>query len=353
MPSNGKVIANPFQTGGMVRHNDKFVGRESELRQIFSRLASMQSVSIVGERRMGKSSLLWRITEIGKERLGDSYEIFYLDLERIFSAEEFYEQACKLLNREEGSTHADLAEAINKRQVIFCLDEFEQTDEENFDTDFFKSLRSLAQTGELALVVATQHPLSQLYQRHGNQTSPFQNIFNQLTLGEFTPDEARQMVSKLRNGDSFNQDEINFLLGVANNHPYWLNVASAKLFDAKQQNASNVDFAAIKQQITEERKTATASATNGADKSTQTFSGATIPPIRTGFTAPESKLAPQSNLVILGLVALFTFVGAITGWLAMQQSNPIGVIIAAAFLSTALVLFLVDFIKPLWNRRRV
>lgn len=352
MPSNGKVTANPFQTGGMIRHEDKFFGREAELRQIFSRLASMQSVSIVGERRMGKSSLLWRITEIGKERLGDSFEIFYLDLERIFSAEEFYEQACKLLKREEGSTHAGLAEAISKRQVIFCLDEFEQTDEENFDTDFFKSLRSLAQTGELALVVATQHPLSQLYQRHGNQTSPFQNIFTQLTLGDFTPDEARQMVSKPYNGYSFNSDEINFLLGIANNHPYWLNVASAKLFDAKQLGGK-VDFDSIKQQITEERKTAAASAAKGADKPTQPFSAPTVPPIKTGFVAPESKPAPQSNLVILGLVALFTFVGGITGWLAMQQSNPIGVIIAAAFLSTALVLFLYDFLKLILHRRRV
>ena len=55
-------MSNPFYYGGRVEP-DQFVGRQSELRRIFAALeiahtGQMQSVSVVGPRRIGKSSLL-------------------------------------------------------------------------------------------------------------------------------------------------------------------------------------------------------------------------------------------------------------------------------------------------------
>ena len=46
---------NPYAQRGIIRDRTRFVGRERELQQIFSRLQTMQSVSVVGERRIGKS----------------------------------------------------------------------------------------------------------------------------------------------------------------------------------------------------------------------------------------------------------------------------------------------------------
>ena len=45
MPS---IVANPYQVGGMIRDRKQFIGRERESAEILSRVATMQSVSVVG-----------------------------------------------------------------------------------------------------------------------------------------------------------------------------------------------------------------------------------------------------------------------------------------------------------------
>ncbi|MGH9751528.1 MAG: ATP-binding protein, partial [Blastocatellia bacterium] len=85
-----KIAANPFQAGGRLRDPKHFVGRDGELRQILSRVANMDNVSVVGPRRIGKSSLLHHIVATGQQRLNQSYQFYYLDLQPLDSAEEFY-----------------------------------------------------------------------------------------------------------------------------------------------------------------------------------------------------------------------------------------------------------------------
>ena len=51
-------LRNPYKNrGGLTRDND-FFGRTNELHEIFSRIVEGQSVILIGERRVGKSSLL-------------------------------------------------------------------------------------------------------------------------------------------------------------------------------------------------------------------------------------------------------------------------------------------------------
>jgi AAA+ ATPase superfamily predicted ATPase len=52
-------MQNPFICRGKIEAPNLFWGRSEEIRDIKTRLATMQSVSIVGERRIGKSSLLY------------------------------------------------------------------------------------------------------------------------------------------------------------------------------------------------------------------------------------------------------------------------------------------------------
>ena len=61
-------MPNPFYFGGYIRDPDQFVGRKAILRNIFSALETVhtgqiQSVSIVGPRRIGRSSLLYQATQ--------------------------------------------------------------------------------------------------------------------------------------------------------------------------------------------------------------------------------------------------------------------------------------------------
>ena len=62
-------MPNPFFFGGHITDPAKFVGRKAELRRIAALLETahtgqMQSVSIVGERRIGKSSLLFHLKQV-------------------------------------------------------------------------------------------------------------------------------------------------------------------------------------------------------------------------------------------------------------------------------------------------
>ena len=54
---------NPFYHRGAIRRKEDFVGRSTELSQILGLLRNGQSVSLIGPRRIGKSSLLLHLSE--------------------------------------------------------------------------------------------------------------------------------------------------------------------------------------------------------------------------------------------------------------------------------------------------
>jgi len=74
---------NPFTNRGVITNEQDFIGREEQLGEIIERLRTLPSSSVVGERRIGKSSLLYHLNRNNKhwDRLnhgdhgdhGDSY----------------------------------------------------------------------------------------------------------------------------------------------------------------------------------------------------------------------------------------------------------------------------------------
>lgn len=155
---------NPFTQRGMVRDPAKFFGRQAELQQISDLLAKMTSVSVVGERRIGKSSLLYHLVQTGASRVPGDVPLLYLDVHRVNTEPEFYARLLESLGTE-GNCFADLARAVSGKRIVACLDEFEKVaGNAAFTVGFFDGLRSLAQEN-LALVTATQHSLADLCRR--------------------------------------------------------------------------------------------------------------------------------------------------------------------------------------------
>ncbi|HMT21362.1 MAG TPA: hypothetical protein PKE20_08995, partial [Promineifilum sp.] len=56
-------VDNPFFHRGAIRHAEDFIGREAELNQMLGLLRNGQSVSLIGPRRIGKSSLLLHLSD--------------------------------------------------------------------------------------------------------------------------------------------------------------------------------------------------------------------------------------------------------------------------------------------------
>ncbi len=77
----GLAKDNPFTERNIIKNPDEFFGRKDELRTIFTRLKKLQSTSIYGERKIGKSSLLYYVFNQIPEELGSDYKAIYFDVQ--------------------------------------------------------------------------------------------------------------------------------------------------------------------------------------------------------------------------------------------------------------------------------
>lgn len=358
------LLINPYSERGLIRDPEKFYGRQRELREVYSLLATMQSVSVVGERRIGKSSFLYRIAHPPNDELNGTFTLRFLDLQRVFSAEEFYQRACKELDYD-GQSHRDLEEAVRGRQVVFCLDEFEQAYKEDFGSEFFNALRSLASMGELSLVVATQQPLDELhrlYRQDEDVTSKFHNIFTRLTLDKFTAADARALVATPRPGhEAFKPSEVERILQLAGTHPYHLNLACALAYEARAAEAGlqacedfpaeRIDFAKVVEQF---RAEIVATAPKIQPPSAADAQASVDQPTPRPL-ADNQRLASGASLnpIAVAIAALLFLLGAFSWSVAGQSSREWG-ISALIFFFLALVILVAEtfrFARHFWRMR--
>jgi hypothetical protein len=74
-------MPNPYSYGTVVSDPSMFFGREKILGDLCTRLGTRQSTSVVGLRRIGKSSLLCQLARTIPGRLGQNYIPLYIDLQ--------------------------------------------------------------------------------------------------------------------------------------------------------------------------------------------------------------------------------------------------------------------------------
>jgi hypothetical protein len=257
-------MPNPFFYGGRV-NPEQFVGRRAELQRIFAGLevahtGQMQSFSVVGPRRIGKSSLLFYIANKFATHLAQPacYRFGYFELSdahcrtldglldgilKQFGAEQLNGKKSPL------TKFQDAIIALKARGAfpVVCLDEFEElTDHpDQFTPDLYDSWRYLINQQAIAFITASKSPLIDLAQTLG-YTSPFFNVFTHITLGELTDDEARALIARGANCDhAFTPTEQSDALLLAGKHPYKLQLAGSLLYQAKTDNHA-VDWAELR-----------------------------------------------------------------------------------------------------------
>lgn len=270
---------NPYTNRGTIKNPDDFYGREREIRRIYSRISSShpQCISIIGERKIGKSSLLYYLSHesIRKKWLKepDSYIFLLIDLQqRTFelSFSNLFQYIFKNIREQLGSnnvpellsnivTPSEIYEAFrqvisklsNKGiKLIILFDEFGTiTANETFDSTFFSFLRSIANNYECAYITTSRIKLQELCHNTDISESPFFNIFTPVPLGQFNVDEARLLIFTPAKNENviFNEREADFILSIAGFHPLFIQMACSALFDHKITDGnSKVDFEAVK-----------------------------------------------------------------------------------------------------------
>ncbi len=248
------VRCNPYLNRNMIRDKKFFYGRRKEVMTIFSRIGSTrpQSVSIVGERRIGKSSLLYFINDSGN-RLSyldesASYIFQFMDFQekRRGTADEFFSSLFDQLSQEAGQKLGELPEPgydgfkqvceridAQGMKLIMLFDEFEAiTKNRNFEPEFFAFLRSLANNYNVAYVTSSVKNLQEMCHNREISDSPFFNIFSNLNLGPFNPKEARKFVDEPSREYGIPLEE-NFetIVELGGHFPFYMAIACSILFD--------------------------------------------------------------------------------------------------------------------------
>jgi tRNA A-37 threonylcarbamoyl transferase component Bud32 len=258
-----KRMRNPFYSRQRIRDLDCFHGRQWEIESLYSAIITHQCRSLVGERKLGKSSLLTAVAQPAMmERYGldPARTLFlYLDLEGMASAEreDFWIEVLDRLGTvlQPGHLLEQVEQLLDGRglrftmvrrllrrvrdaglDLVLTLDEFEGLARNpSFEPDFYGELRSLA--GELGIVylTASKRGLYELTYHHTDTlSSPFFNIFSELVLGLMPGEEARGLLATLSqqgHGPGFCEEEIDLALELAGPHPFFLQIAGFHLYE--------------------------------------------------------------------------------------------------------------------------
>lgn len=248
------MAENPFYNRGPIKEPGFFFNRQAEVARALELLKHGQSVSIVGQRRIGKTSFLYYVLLAETLRqhglVPEEYLFAFVDCQALGSQdhngsyvgiiEAIEEQAPAAVRDslygilEQRVDSYQLLRQLVKRlyrsglQVIVMLDEFEyMTQNESLDSSFFSSLRSLTNYN-VVFVTTTRVPLMKLrYARTTDVGSPFFNFFFSLQLGLFDPASSKDMVRALmqRGQGVLDETVIDWVVEVGGNQPFLTQIA--------------------------------------------------------------------------------------------------------------------------------
>ena len=332
-------MPNPFFFAGKITNPDQFVGRGKELKKIFSYLdathtGQIQHVSVVGQRRIGKSSLLYHISQIYSTRLSDhkNYRFVFLDLDKPHCHTQFgllhhILQELGLPAPAEPTLERfyDLIQQEHEKKKIwpvFLMDEFEHLPERaaEFPDQFYESLRSLGNNNIVGLVTASQSKLQDLASQ-GKLTSPFFNIFHQIDLKEFTDAETKTLLERgVQSDHPFTEYECSQIIKLAGNHPACLQLAASAVYENKEDNKP-INWGDIKQEVQSQPPYTTAvsassTVLNWAWKIIK-WPFVSLPQMagRAFFDILKyEKSAPETNWIV-GVILLATAIGLLAGFI--------------------------------------
>ena len=191
----------PYETRAPVT-GSRFFGREYETSRILANPDTNHT--ILGIRRIGKTSLLREIERILKER-EDEARVVYLECSDLLSTDDYIREVVRKLNpRELPRVHMqkyvfffpnflERMRQVYKAKIIFLLDEVDNlVIMQRGDWELFRMLRASSNKGACQYIIAGfREAMREQYMLD----SPFYNFAQEIRLSEFTRQQARELIA--------------------------------------------------------------------------------------------------------------------------------------------------------------
>ncbi|MBF0345920.1 MAG: ATP-binding protein [Nitrospirae bacterium] len=241
---------NPFlDTTAYIKHADKFFGREREIKEITDCLKKRQPCSVVGPRRIGKSSLLYhlKLTAVVLEAYTPVYidcmgvlkkpRVFLKEIWGGLSNETCPDDIDALFDRLDGylkDVKTDDKPNKPNKPPLLLLDEIEVIAISEFG-DIFNWLRSKTSATTLNIITASKEELGKVFDKKYDIGSAFYNIFKLIPLGVMQEAEVRAMLGKLASPEFEAQCGMRIIQEVGT-HPFLVQQLAALCYDRWQAN---------------------------------------------------------------------------------------------------------------------
>lgn len=279
-PMAAATPRNPYLNRVMIKRPEDFIGRRQEIKRIYARLNATPpgSISIVGDRKIGKSSLLNYVYQRSNRAQHlehpDRSIMVFLDLqqEKRMSMETFVRTLLgiadlELRGRLDVSDCAltldgvkDMVQRLDARgyRLGFLLDEFEVvTTNPSFSLEFFSFLRYLANHYNVSYITSSARDLQVLCHTKEISDSPFFNIFSTMRLSVFQPAEAEELVRvpSERAGKPLGA-HVDAIVDMAGRFPFFLQMACSHAIEYLDEHAGAAapDFDVVRERFIEEAR---------------------------------------------------------------------------------------------------
>ena len=238
---------NPFfPLSGRIDKPQFFFGRKGEIRAVFDLLNSGSSVAIIGERAIGKSSLLQAIYREAPHQLRYARQPIYIDLQIVCNEDDFYDDLCHKAGIEKAKG-GNLSRALESNPLLLLLDEVENMRWDGFTNPTRSVLRGLTEGSNppLRLVIAARTSLEILFPGK-NMTSPFKG--HEQTLKQWDEKICREFIASRLQADwlppvaqpvSFTEAEIAGLIAESGGYPQKLMQLCYKTYDRYLKDAKS------------------------------------------------------------------------------------------------------------------
>ncbi len=234
-----------------------FVGREDILETL--RSAATGNAILIGPRRAGKTSILWRLGQVTRgerqrslsKQANDTDEWFrpiYIDVATTSSTQEACERLIEAIGGE-GNSVASLAYELRRlrrfqnAQVLFLIDEVDKLfrNDRRQAAELFWQLRGLSNENLCRFVCAG---FVDLYDETTNRESSFFNFGREIFVGSLTQDEAHQLISlpieRLRIRFDDKDACLRIISYETTNHPSYIHKVCENLMDMLAVDESGV-----------------------------------------------------------------------------------------------------------------